>query len=253
MNLNGKVIAITGAARGLGAEMAKTLATHGASIALIDYNQDNLSQFSKELSKQNLPHHCFNADISNEDQVIKVFSEIADHFGRLDGLINNAGIINDARTACLRDEKIKKMSLEAWQSVIDINLTGSFLCGREAIEKMIVFGKGGCIINISSICRVGNIGQANYSAAKAGVVALGECWAKENAAYNIRTASIAPGYIKTEMTQTVDEKILNRIVSKTPSARFGLPNEVAQAALYILQNDFVNGGTVLEVNGGMRI
>ena len=235
MKLKDKVVVITGAAGGIGNEIIKSLSNSHASLALVDKDEEKLMMLSKHLSEKNAFHKFYTIEVNNEAKVIDCFKTIIADFGSLDVLINNAGITQAATTVYYKNNQIKKMSYSAWSEVIDVNLTGTFLCGREAIEKMILAGKGGCIINISSICRVGTKKQANYSASKAGVVALGETWAKENAAYGIRTASIAPGYIDIDM------------VHKMPD------EEIAHAVKYVIENDFVNGGTVLEVNGGMRL
>ena len=135
-----------------------------------------------------------------ERDVIAAFDRVVADFGRLDGSIANAGILRDGLLVKAKDGEVTgKLSLEQWQAVIDVNLTGVFLCGREAAERMIRGGSGGCIINISSLSRAGNFGQSNYSAAKAGVAALTVVWAKELARHQIRVNAIAPGFIKTEM------------------------------------------------------
>ncbi|MHC4873505.1 MAG: SDR family oxidoreductase, partial [Planctomycetota bacterium] len=150
-----------------------------------------------------------------------------------------------------KDEDTKTMSLDAFQKVIDVNLTGVFLCGREAAALMIQ-KKCGVIINISSVSRAGNMGQTNYSAAKAGVDAMTVTWSKELAKYNIRCAAIAPGYIGTEMVKAINPDILEKIVSKVPLKRLGEMSEISRTVQFIIENDFVNG-KILEIDGGLRI
>jgi 3-oxoacyl-[acyl-carrier protein] reductase len=139
-----------------------------------------------------------------------------------------------------------------WRAVIDVNLTGVFLCGREAAERMIRAGNGGCIINISSLSRAGNFGQSNYSAAKAGVAALTVVWAKELARHGIRVNAIAPGFIKTEMVASMKQEILDKMAAGIPAGRLGEPDEIAATAEFIFANDYMNG-RVLEIDGGQRL
>jgi 3-oxoacyl-[acyl-carrier protein] reductase len=149
-------------------------------------------------------------------------------------------------------ELLSKMSLENWQAVIDVNLTGVFLCGREAAERMVKLGSKGVIINISSISRAGNMGQTNYSAAKAGVQAMAVAWAKELSRYGIRAASIAPGFINTEMVQAMKPEALAKLSAGIPLKRVGEPDEIAQTVEFILENDYVSG-RCFEIDGGLRL
>jgi 3-oxoacyl-[acyl-carrier protein] reductase len=174
-------------------------------------------------------------------------------FGRLDGVVVNAGILRDGLLVKAKDgEIVGKLSLEHWRAVIDVNLTGVFLCGREAAERMIRLGSGGCIINISSLSRAGNFGQSNYSAAKAGVAALTVVWAKELARYGIRVNAIAPGFIKTEMVASMKPEILEKMAAGIPAQRLGEPDEIAATVEFIFGNDYVNG-RVIDVDGGQRL
>jgi 3-oxoacyl-[acyl-carrier protein] reductase len=170
----------------------------------------------------------------------------------LDGLVNNAGILRDGLLVKVRDGEVQTMSLAQWQAVIDVNLTGVFLCGREAAAWMVTERSAGVIINISSISQAGNLGQTNYSAAKAGVSAMTVTWAKELARYGIRVASIAPGFIETEMTGSMKPEALERVKQSVPLNRVGQPDNIAQAVTFILTNDYYSG-RILEVDGGLRI
>jgi 3-oxoacyl-[acyl-carrier protein] reductase len=144
------------------------------------------------------------------------------------------------------------MTMDQWNLVMDVNLTGTFLCGREAACKMIELGTSGCIVNISSVSRSGNMGQTNYTATKAGVQAMAVTWAKELSRYGIRAASIAPGYIGTEMVMSMKPEALEKIAAGIPAKRLGKPEEIASTVTFILENDYVNG-RCFEVDGGLRI
>ena len=160
------------------------------------------------------PHATTQRTSRSENDVVNVFDRVVGDFGRLDAAIANAGILRDGLLIKAKDGEITgKMSLAQWQAVIDVNLTGVFLCGREAAERMVRAGNGGCIINISSISREGNFGQSNYSAAKAGVAALTVVWAKELARHGIRVNAIAPGFVKTEMVASMKPEMLEKMAA----------------------------------------
>ena len=253
MELKNKTIVITGAARGLGAAMAKRLAPHKPRLALVDLKADDLAGTAADCEKLGATVHRYGANVAREADVIRLFDEIVAQCGSVDALVNNAGITRDALLIKFRDGKVEaKMSLEQWQTVIDVNLTGVFLCGREAAERMIVKGTPGVIINISSISRAGNAGQTNYSAAKAGVAAMAVTWAKELARYGIRAASIAPGFINTEMVAGMKPEAREKLTSGIPLKRMGEPAEIAQTVEFILQNDYVSG-RCFEIDGALRL
>jgi 3-oxoacyl-[acyl-carrier protein] reductase len=144
------------------------------------------------------------------------------------------------------------MGLDQWQAVIDVNLTGVFLCGREAAERMIKLGNGGLIVNIASISKAGNAGQSNYSAAKAGVTAMAVVWSRELARYGIRAASIAPGFTQTDLLAGMPPEMLAKVTAPIPLRRLCLPGEVAQAAVFIAENDYFTGRSI-DLDGGMRL
>jgi len=253
MQLENRVIAITGGAQGLGFSMAKTLASRGVRLALVDINPEKLDGAVAELKAKGTEARSYVANVADEESVVALFQQIADDFGAVNGLINNAGITRDGLLVKVTDgQVINKMSMAAWQAVMDVNLTGVFLCGREAAVKMIELGCEGVIVNISSISRAGNFGQTNYSAAKAGVAAMAVTWAKELARYGIRAAAIAPGFIATELVANMNQKALDKLVAGIPAKRLGQPGEIAQAALSIFENDYING-RVIEVDGGLRL
>jgi len=253
MDLKNKVIVITGAAQGLGAQTAHRLGESGANLALIDLNLEKLQELKSALTLEGINSECFVADISSEEQVSKTFQSIFEQFNHIDGLVNNAGIIRDQfLNKKNKNGMIESLSLSNWQSVIDVNLTGVFLCAREASKIMIEKKTHGVIVNISSISKAGNIGQSNYSAAKSGVVALTVTWAKELARAGIRVAAIAPGFIQTEMTQSIKPELIKQVESSIPLGRMGQPDEIAHAVQFIFENDYFSGRTI-EVDGGLRI
>jgi 3-oxoacyl-[acyl-carrier protein] reductase len=254
VDISGKTIVITGSARGLGAAMASRLAAAGARLALVDLDEDALGEVVGRCKEKGAPEvRTYKIDVANEAAVEVLFDSISGDFGELHGLVNNAGITRDALTVKYKDgAQVSKMTIDQWQAVIDVNLTGVFLCGREAAAKMIELGCPGVIINISSISRAGNMGQANYSAAKAGVEAMAVVWAREFARYGIRAASIAPGFIGTEMVMAMKPEVRDKLTSAVPAQRIGDPDEVAQAVQFIFENDYFSGRCI-EVDGGLRL
>jgi 3-oxoacyl-[acyl-carrier protein] reductase len=253
MQISGKTVLITGAGRGLGAAMARGLAERGADLALVDLDESGLRDVADACRRLGRRAESYSANVADEADVVNLFDRVAADFGRLDCAIANAGILRDGLLVKVKDgDIVGKLSLAQWQSVIDVNLTGVFLCGREAAERMIRFGNGGCIINISSLSRAGNFGQSNYSAAKAGVSALTVVWAKELARFRIRVNAIAPGFIKTEMVASMKPEILEKMAAGIPVQRLGEPHEIAATAAFILENDYCNG-RVLEIDGGQRL
>ncbi len=253
MNLQDKVIVITGGGQGLGRAMALYLADKGAIPALIDMNPQALDDTVGLCLEKGIQARAYIANIANEDEVESTFAKIVEECGSVDALINNAGITRDGMFIKTQDgEIVKRMSLSSWQQVLDVNLTGVFLCGREAATKMIEAGKPGVIINISSISRAGNMGQSNYSAAKAAVVALTVTWGKELARFGIRTGAIAPGFIGTEMVRSMKPEALDKLEKMIPAKRLGTPDEIASAIAFILENDYFSGRTI-EVDGALRL
>lgn len=253
MKIEGSIVAITGAGGGLGAAMAQRLAGQGARLALIDFRTDALEKLQAELALD--PQDCLvrRCDVSDEEPVDRVFEEIEAHFGGLDVLVNNAGITRDAMMLKFKDgQRQSRMSLEAWNAVIAVNLTGVFLCGRAAAEQMARAGNGGLIINISSVSRAGNMGQSNYSASKAGVDAMSVTWAKEFIRYGIRVNVISPGFIGTELVRSMKPEALEKMAAMIPAGRIGEPDEIAHTVQYLIENDYVNGRNI-EIDGGLRL
>ncbi len=252
MIIKDNVFVITGAAGALGFEMAKDLASAGGKLALVDMNPQGLDQAVTSLQEYNVEIRSYTANVAIEAEVVALFDSIQEDFGQIDGLVNNAGITRDALLVKHKDGKTKKMTLDAWQQVIDVNLTGVFLCGREAAAKMVEAGRPGVIVNISSISRDGNIGQSNYSAAKAGVAALTATWGKELARYGVRVGAVAPGFVNTQMVQSIPEKVLDKLIEEIPLRRLAEPTEIAHTVRYIIENDYFTT-RVIAIGGGMQV
>ena len=252
MQLEDKVIIITGGGQGLGRAMAEYLAARRARLALVDLNQERLDETAAACRELGVQARSYICNVASEEQVSLTVAQIAEDFGAIHGLVNNAGILRDGLTIKVKDGEMSKMSLAQWQSVIDVNLTGVFLCTREVAAKMIELGNQGAIVNISSVSRAGNIGQANYSAAKAGVAADTVVWARELARHGIRVGGVAPGFIETEMVASMKPEALQRMTDVIPLKRLGRPDEIAHSVAYILENDYFTG-RILEIDGGVRL
>lgn len=252
MQLKDKIIIVTGGGQGLGRAMAEHLAGKGARLALVDLNEECLAEAVAACTKAGGEARAYLCNVANEEQVVQMVTRVADDFGGLDGLVNNAGILRDGLLLKVKDGAISKMSLAQWQAVIDVNLTGIFLCTREVAAKMVELQRGGVIVNISSISRAGNMGQTNYSAAKAGVASATVVWAKELARYGIRVAGVAPGFIETEMVASMKPEALEKMTAGIPLRRMGKPDEIAHSVAYIFENDYYTG-RILELDGGLRL
>lgn len=252
MRLKGSVIIVTGGGQGLGRAMAEHLARQGARLALVDLDQTRLDEAVAGCKAAGGDAQAYVCNIADEQQVTEMVSQVTADFGNINGLVNNAGILRDGLLLKVRDGEIQKMPLTQWQSVIDVNLTGVFLCTREVAAKMVELQSKGLIINISSISRAGNIGQSNYSAAKAGVASLTVVWARELARYGIRVAGIAPGFIETEMTGGMKPEALEKMTAGIPLRRMGQPEEIAHSVAYLFENDYYSG-RILELDGGLRL
>jgi len=253
MKIKDKTIVITGAGRGIGRALAVRFATQGANIALLDMNAADLGLATAQCVALSVRAKAYTADVSREADVAAALDAVVRDFGSLDVIVNNAGIVKDALLIKVKDgDVVGKMSLEQWRAVIDVNLTGVFLCAREAAERMIKLAKGGVIINISSISRHGNAGQSNYSAAKSGVASMTVVWAKELARYGIRVGGIAPGFTHTDILASMKPEVLEKVIAPVPLKRLGQPDEIAHAAQFIIENDFFTG-RCLDLDGGLRL
>jgi len=252
MQLKDKIIIVTGGGQGLGRAMAEHLAAKGARLALVDLNEERLAAAVAACKSAGGDARAYLCNVADEEQVGGMVAQVAEDFGGLDGLVNNAGILRDGLLLKVKDGVIGKMSLAQWQAVIDVNLTGVFLCTREVAAKLVELQRAGVIVNISSISRAGNMGQTNYSAAKAGVASATVVWAKELARYGIRVAGVAPGFIETEMVASMKPEALEKVTAGIPLRRMGKLEEIAHSVAYIFENDYYTG-RILELDGGLRL
>ena len=241
MNLQNKKIIITGATGGIGNSIVKMLSDNGAKILATGTRLEKLEELKSKFKNTDI----LKFDISKGDEIEEFIENATKQLGGgLDCLINNAGITQDNLAI--------RMNVDEWKKVININLTSTFLLSKFAVKKMLK-NKYGKIINITSVVgHTGNLGQANYTASKAGIVAMSKSLAIEYAKKNININCISPGFIKTEMTDKIDEKFKETIISKIPSSRLGEPEDVANAVLFLAsdQSNYINGETI-HVNGGM--
>ena len=241
INLENKNIIVTGASGGIGNAIIKKLYEAGANILASGTRIEKLEELKKNFQGIKI----LKFDISQSDKIEEFIENATNELGgSLDGIVNNAGITQDNLAI--------RMSLDEWQKVININLTSTFLMSKFAIKKMLK-NKSGKIVNITSVVgHTGNLGQANYTASKAGIVAMSKSLAIEYAKKNININCISPGFIQTAMTDKIDDKFKEVIISKIPSARLGEPDDIANAVLFLSsdQSNYINGET-LHVNGGM--
>jgi 3-oxoacyl-[acyl-carrier protein] reductase len=239
-DLKDKRIIITGATGGIGNSIVDKLYEHGANILASGTRIEKLEQLKNKFEKIKI----LKFDISQSEKIEEFIDNASNELGGLDCIVNNAGITQDNLAI--------RMNIDEWKKVIDINLTSTFLMSKFAIKKMLK-NKKGKIVNITSVVgHTGNLGQSNYTASKAGIVAMSKSLAIEYAKKNININCISPGFIKTAMTEKIDDKFKEMIISKIPSARLGEPEDIANAVLFLISanSDYVNGET-LHVNGGM--
>lgn len=244
MDFKGQVALVTGGARGIGKTIAEDLAKKGVNLAIADVSAESASETAKELAARGVRTQSLRLDVSKSDQVVKAFEDIVREFGRLDIVVNNAGIT--------RDGLVLRMKEEDWDAVININLKGVFLCSKEAV-KVMVKQKYGRIINIASVVAfMGNPGQANYSASKAGIVGLTKTVAREYASRGITVNAVAPGFIATAMTDALAENVKQEMLKSIPVGKFGSVEDVAHAVSFLAspESGYITG-QVIHVNGGM--
>ena len=245
--MNNKIVLITGSSQGIGKTIALKFASLGASVALNDIpsQEEKLKAIKKEIENEGGAAEYFLADISNYEAVERMISEIKEKFGRIDVLVNNAGI-------CL-DKTLAKMSVEEWQKVIDVNLTGVFNCSKAALP--LIIPSKGKIINVSSVVgQRGNFGQTNYGATKAGIIGFTKSLSKEVGKFGVTVNAIAPGFIRTRLTEIIPEKFKTQITMLTSLGRFGEPEEVADLIVFLASDkaSFITG-SVINIDGGLSI
>jgi NAD(P)-dependent dehydrogenase (short-subunit alcohol dehydrogenase family) len=238
-----KIVIITGAAKGIGRTISQQMVDAGYFTVIVDVNEQNGKNLEADLGAENAMFYC--ADIGDEQQVEALFQFVIDNYGRLDVLVNNAGII--------RDNIIWKMPTKDFDEVIRVNLRGSWLMCQEA-AKIMRSQKYGRIINITSRAWLGNAGQSNYAASKAGIVGLTRVLALELGRYNILVNAVAPGLIDTPLTQSLPEEVKQKLIDEQPTKSIGLPEDVANAVLFLSSDKtrFITG-QILYVDGGKSI
>ena len=244
MELKDKVALVTGGGQGIGQVIGDNLAKSGAHVVLGDINLENAEQSAKAILANGGSASATLLNVADPENVKEVFDSIVKEFKPLDILVNNAGITKDGLFVRMKEDD--------WDRVLAVNLKGSFLCGQQAAKQMMK-QRQGAIVNIASIVGVmGNAGQANYSASKAGLIGLTKTMARELAPRNITVNAVAPGFIDTEMTRVLDEKIKDKLIEQIPLSRLGLPEDIANSVAFLVssRSSYITG-QVLNVNGGM--
>lgn len=246
MDFKDQVVLVTGSTRGIGKEIASSFAQEGANVVIVGRDQQIASKVSQELTQQGLRAVGFGCDVTNFQSVEEIVNKILDKYNRIDILVNNAGVT--------KDNLLLRMNEADWEHVLNINLRGVFNCTKSVIKPMLKARKGK-IISITSVIGItGNIGQANYAASKAGIIGFSKSIAREVASRGITVNCVAPGYIQTDMTAQLSEKIREEILKNIPLQRFGLACDVAGVCVFLASKDadYITGQTIL-VDGGMAI
>lgn len=245
LGLSNKIALITGGTRGLGRAIAEKLAEEKVTVVITGTNEDRAKQVANEISlTYNIETLGLKHDVSSEESTKEVVKAIVEKFKRIDILVNNAGITNDGLMMTMKKEN--------WDNVLSVNLTGAFNCTK-FVSKQMLKQKSGRIVNITSVVGItGNVGQANYSASKAGLIGFTKTVAKELAERGITVNAIAPGYISTDMTSTLSDKVTEEMLSKIPMKAYGKPEAVANSVLFLASNlsEYITG-QVINVDGGM--
>lgn len=244
--LEGKVSLITGAAQGIGEATALKFAREGAIVVVCDVQQAGIDQVVAQCEAAGAQAVGYVMDVTNREQVESVVAQVKERFGRIDALINNAGITQDAR--------LQKMTLAQFDRVIDVNLRGVFHCAQTVADVMVAQGSGS-IVNASSVVGIyGNFGQTNYAATKFGVIGFTKTWSRELGAKGVRVNAVAPGFITTPMVKAMPENVLQSMEAKVPLKRLGSPEEIANVYAFLASDEasYINGA-VISVDGGMTI
>ena len=244
--LEGKVSIITGAGQGIGAATARKFALEGATVVVCDVRQSAVDAVVEDCQKAGATAIGYVMDVTQRDAVDAVVEQVRERFGRIDVLVNNAGITQDAR--------LQKMTLEQFDRVIDVNLRGVFHCAQAVADTMVAQGSG-VILNASSVVGIyGNFGQTNYAASKFGVIGFTKTWSRELGPKGIRVNAVAPGFISTPILETIPDKVLKAMEAEVPLRRLGQPEEIANVYAFLASDEasYING-TVIEVAGGMTV
>ncbi len=253
--LREKVVIVTGAAAGIGRATALRFAREGAKVAAWDVSEAAGPALVEEIRKAGGEGAYLRVNVADAASVETGVKDVVARWGRIDVLVNNAGIVRDAQLVKWKDGAVASvLTEEAWDAVIGVNLRGPFLCTR-AVAPHMIKGGGGVILSASSVVGLyGNFGQTNYTASKAGVIAMTRSWARELGRYKVRVNAVAPGFIATEILRAMPQKILDGMVEHTPLGRMGRPEDIAEAYVWLAsdQASFVHG-TVLSVDGGLVV
>ena len=253
--LNNKVVIVTGGAAGIGRATALGFAAQGCRVSVWDVSEDGADRLVEEIGRAGGEGMFRKVNVADPKEAGDAAAHVFEQWGSIDVLVNNAGIVRDAQLVKWKnDEVVSMMTDEAFEAVIGVNLKGVFHCGRAVVPHMIR-GGGGVILNASSVVGLtGNFGQTNYAATKAGVINMSRTWARELGRYGIRVNAVAPGFIATEILQSMPEKVLEGMVKHTPVGRIGKPDDIANAYVWLASDAsaFVSG-TVLSVDGGLVI
>jgi 3-oxoacyl-[acyl-carrier protein] reductase len=253
--LRGKVVVITGAVAGIGRATAMRFAEEGARIAAWDVSDKAAPQLQSAISWAGGEAHFQTVDVTRADEVAVAAQAVVDRWGRIDVLINNAGIVRDAQLVKWNGGSPEStMSEEVWDSVLNVNLKGVFLVTRAVVPHMIKAG-GGVVLSAASVVGLlGNFGQTNYVASKAGIIGMTRTWARELGKHKIRVNAVAPGFIATDMVRAMPEKVLQAMVARTPLGRAGTPEDVANTYVWLAsdQASFIHGA-IISVDGGVVI
>ncbi len=244
--LEGKISIITGAAQGIGLATALKFAREGATVVVCDVRQSPIDEAVAQCQAEGATAVGFVMDVTQREMVDAVVTQVKERFGRIDVLVNNAGITQDAR--------LQKMTLEQFDKVIDVNLRGVFHCAQAVADTMVAQGSG-VILNASSVVGIyGNFGQTNYAATKFGVIGFTKTWSRELGPKGVRVNAVAPGFIQTPILGTIPEKVIQEMEHRVPLRRLGQPEEIANAYAFLASDEasYVNGA-VLEVSGGMSV
>lgn len=246
MRLQGKIAIVTGAGQGIGTATARKFAQEGATVIICDRRADGLAQVQSECEQAAGQAASFTLDVSDRPGVDRVVAEVLTRYGRIDVLVNNAGITQDAR--------FEKMSLEQFDQVIDVNLRGVFHVTQAVLPAMLAQGKG-VILNASSVVGIyGNFGQTNYAASKFGVIGFTKTWSRELGPKGIRVNAVAPGFVETPILSTIPDTVLEKLSAQVPMRRLGQPEEIANTYAFLASDEasYINGA-VIEVTGGLTL